>query len=171
MAIPTNQKNKIKMVHHGMAAKNRNLNNLIEISKCLGRNYPLDLYLVGDQSEIKKLHKQANGCEWIRILPPINYDDIIPTLNQYDLGFCYFEPTTFNLRHCLPNKFFEYIQARLAIIIGPSPDMSEILNKFQCGFVCEKFTINSVVETIRGIQYEQLKEKVKRRNSSRYPVL
>ena len=50
--------------------------------------------------------------------------------------------------------------------------MSEILNKFQCGFVCEKFTINSVVETIRGIQYEQLKEKkVKRRNSSRYPVL
>ena len=56
-----------------------------------GRNYPLDLYLVGDQSEIKKLHKQANGCEWIRILPPINYDDI-PTLNQYDLGFCYFGP-------------------------------------------------------------------------------
>ena len=71
MAIQPIKKNKIKMVHHGMAAKNRNLNNLIEISKCLGRNYPLDLYLVGDQSEIKKLHKQANGCEWIRILPQL----------------------------------------------------------------------------------------------------
>ncbi|MDC1135640.1 glycosyltransferase [Alphaproteobacteria bacterium] len=152
-------KNQIKMVHHGMAAKNRNLGNLIEVSKHLGRNYPLDIYLVGDMSEIKKLRKKASLYEWIRILPPIKYDDIIPTLNQYDLGFCYFEPTTFNLKHCLPNKFFEYIQARVAVIVGPSPDMSDILNEFQCGFICEKFTINSVINTIEGIQYEQLKEK------------
>ena len=37
--------------------------------------------------------------------------------------------------------------------------LSDILNEFQCGFICEKFTINSVVNTIEGIQYEQLKEK------------
>ena len=140
-----------RMVHHGAANKNRGLDNMIEIVRRLGGRFSLDFYLVGSSIHIDRLQKKADGCNRIRFLPPVQFDQIIPMLCEYDIGFFYCEPTTFNLKHCLPNKFFEFIQAMLALAIGPSPEMARLVRKYQCGFVSPEFSLNSMVQTLAGL--------------------
>ena len=63
----------------------------------------------------------------------------------------FYDSEVFNVRHCLPNKLFEYIQARIAVAIGPSPDMLCLVEKYKCGFVSEKFTLEAMINTLNQL--------------------
>ena len=141
----------IRMVHLGVANKNRQLENMIEIFSRLKSGFSFDMYLSGNNPYILWLQQKAKGIKGINILPPVAPSEIIPTLKKYDVGLYYLEPKGFNLKYSLPNKFFEFIQARLAIAIGPSPEMARLVDEFQCGFVAKEFTIEAMVETLNGL--------------------
>lgn len=150
------KKEHIKMVYHGGANKNRQLENLIEIMGLLDDRFSLDFFLVGDPSYQYELEKLAYTNPRIRFMKPVPFNEIIPTMSRYDIGLFYCEPSTFNLRHCLPNKFFEYIQARAMIAIGPSPDMAELVNKYGCGVVSQAFSVESMAEALNGLSVEDI---------------
>lgn len=152
---PTNG-DQIRMVHHGGANRNRGLENLIEIVRRLDDRFTLDLYLVGNPPYIEELRAQASDCPRIRFCKPVLFDQILPMLNQYDIGFYYLEPTGFNVTYNLPNKFFEFLQARLAIAIGPSPDMADLVQHYQCGFVAPEFSIDAMVRTLQMLTPEMI---------------
>ena len=134
--------NKIKIVHHGVANPNRKLGILITLMKMLDKRFTLDLYLLGDQNEISRLTRLENDSNLnISIKKPIPFNLIIKKLNSYDLGIFYIEPTTFNLKHSLPNKFFEFIMARLGVIVSPIVDMAELIDEYNVGLYPEKFDL------------------------------
>ncbi len=145
------QKNEIKMVHHGVANRNRKIENMIQLMDILDERFTLDIYLQGDQSYINELTEFCSKNEKVKIVKPVLFNEIIPMLNNYDIGLFYVEPTTFNLAHCLPNKLFEFIQARLMVAIGPSPDMARIVNEFECGVVSKKFKLDSMAESLNNL--------------------
>ena len=148
----------IKLVHHGVANTNRNLHNLIDIVNNLDSRFSLDLYLGGKSREISRLKSLIKDNVRIRVLNHVPFDEIIPTLSNYDIGLAYYYPTGFNIKHALPNKFFEFIQARLAVLTGPSPDMKDLLDKYGCGFVSEKFSNQSVINLLNNLSVEQIDE-------------
>lgn len=144
--------NVIRMVHHGGANRDRGIENMIEIVKKIDNRFTLDLYLVDDNDSYKsELERLAVDCDRIHFLEPVPFQQIIPMLNTYDIGFYYLEPVGFNVTYNLPNKFFEFIQARLAVIIGPSPDMANLVNEYQCGFVSNDFTLESMIDTLNEL--------------------
>lgn len=150
------QVKKIKLVYHGSAAKNRNISNLIDIVKLLDDRFCLDLYLVGNSTNVLKLKNLAENTKNVCVCDPVPYDEIHSTLCNYDVGFFYVEPVTFNLKYCLPNKFFEFIQAGLAIAIGPSPDMSAIVRQFDIGVVASDFTQTAMFEALSKLNLNDL---------------
>jgi len=147
---------KFRMVHHGVANKNRRIYNMIQIVRGLDERFTLDFYLVGSYSYINKLRRAAKGCRRIRFLPPVNFEQIIPMLSSYDIGFYYIEPSGFNVSYCLPNKFFEYIQARLALATGPSPEMSRLIKMYRCGYVSPEFSVESMIKTLSLLTPEMI---------------
>lgn len=146
----------IRMVHHGGAHVERSLWNMVEIVKRLDNRFTLDLYLVGHSSDIQQIKEKAMGCDRINFYSPVSFDNIIQMLNEYDIGFYYLEPAAFNITYNLPNKFFEFIQARLAIAIGPSPDMAHLVNKYKCGFISPDFSIDSMIKTLQALTPEMI---------------
>lgn len=60
-------------------------------------------------------------------------------MNEYDIGLSYIYPSNINYLYCLPNKLFEYIQARLAILASPNPEMAKIVNEHNLGLVCKNY--------------------------------
>lgn len=146
--------NKIKMVYHGLAHQNRQLETMIQIFALLDERFYLDLILVGNPGYQKQLKHQARGFEKIKFLEPVPFEKIISTISNYDIGFFYYKPLTFNIKHCLPNKFFEYIQARLMLAIGPSPDMADLVKHYDCGVVAEEFTIEAMAEVLNKLDSE-----------------
>lgn len=150
--------NNIKLVHHGAANRNRQIEKMIEIVKRLDNRYTLDLYLKGETGYIKELEKLIKDEPRIKIKDPVAFEKIIETINKYDVGLFYVEPTTFNLKHCLPNKLFEFIQARLMVAIGPSPDMSKVVYGYYCGVVSKEFTIDSMTEALTMLSIDEVQK-------------
>lgn len=144
--------NKIRMVHHGVAHEGRNIEKMIDVVKLLDDRFTLDFYLVGSPKYISEIRNYAKNTPAIRFCSPVAFGEIIPMLNQYDAGFYYLEPTGFNYLSCLPNKLFEFIQARLAVLIGPSIDMKDIVTSYKVGVVASEFSAESMAFTINKLQ-------------------
>lgn len=150
----------IKIVHHGNAVDLRRLDKLIDLIKILDERFTLNFYLNANTKDrlsyVNQLKEYSKGCNRVVFRKAVPFNDIIKTLNRYDIGLFYVEPTTFNLKHTLPNKFFEFIQARLMIAIGPTPDMAMLVNEYDCGVVSTKFDIAELAAILNNLTTEDI---------------
>lgn len=147
----------IKCVHHGVANRDRKLENMIYMFKYLDNRFHLDFYLVGNKNYINELTRKSEPFkERIRFLDPIPFNQIITTLNNYDIGLYLLEDTNFNTRFSLPNKFFEFIQARLMVAVGPSPEMSKIVKQYELGVVSENFRPHSLAKKLNSLNADTI---------------
>lgn len=146
----------ITMVHHGVANRNRKIEKMIAIAGACKPQVTLDLFLVGDQHYIAELKNISRQYGNVTICEPIEFSEINAVLARYDVGFYILEPTSFNLRYALPNKLFEYIQAGLAVIIGPSPEMADVVTKYECGIVLPSFDEDEVSLRLSELTSDQI---------------
>lgn len=141
------QEHKIRLVHVGIANPSRKLELMIEMMKQLDSRFSLDLYLLipgfasgRTKNYIQHLKDLARSNPTIRILPPIKSKEVVQTINLYDVGVFLLPPINFNYENTLPNKLFDFIQARLGVAIGPTLEMAEIVNRYGIGVVSSNFT-------------------------------
>lgn len=147
---PTAVHTPLRLIHTGVAGRGRKIEVMLDAVARANELKPgtatLDLLLVpGEQSYIDELEAKANSIpnQTVRLLPPVQFDQIVPVLHGYDIGIFLCPPSTFNLRHALPNKLFEFIQARLAVLIGPSPEMQQVVQSHNVGWVAKGFDAES----------------------------
>ena len=78
------------------------------------------------------------------------------TINGYDIGVFLIPPVNFNYANTLPNKLFDFIQARLGIAIGPTPEMAAIVNEHQNGVVAENFDPKALADKLNALSQEDI---------------
>lgn len=148
---------RIRMIHHGGTIPSRKLEKMVELMAYLDERFTLDFMLVVTQGDYFEYLKQLAAHESrIRFLSPVPGEQIIPFSNAYDLGLYLLPPTNFNNRYALPNKLFEFIQSRLAVAIGPSPEMAAIVREWDCGVVAEDFEPRSMARQLLQLTPERL---------------
>lgn len=148
----------IRLVHSGASIRNRRLEVLIDAVAATTSDVTLDLYLMGNDPEyIALLRDRAAGSDSIRFLDPVPYKDLIARLNGYDVGIHVIAPTNFNNRWALPNKFFDYVQARLGLIIGPSSEMRRILDSHGFGAVADDFGAAALTRALDSLTADQVR--------------
>ncbi|MFT0761444.1 hypothetical protein [Scrofimicrobium sp. R131] len=154
---PSEVHSPIRLVHHGAAHRDRKLETMAEAVLAAQADLTMDFYLVPvDPSYVAELSDRFADSPQIRILPPLPYDEIIPTINTYDVGLFTLEPTNFNFKMVLPNKLFDFIQARLGIIIGPSQEMAAVVKQFHNGAVTSSFSVESLAGALRRLRAEDV---------------
>lgn len=158
----------LRFVTHGLSAPERKLERMIEVMRLLPNDrYSLDMYLVdSDHKYFKKLQNLAQKAGNVTICKPVNYDEIVTTLNNYDVFFYTVFFRDFSNKNALPNKFFEAIQGRLAVLIGSSPEMKSLMEKYELGVCSERSDVNSIVETIKKLTPEEIDRY--KQNSDKY---
>ena len=72
-------------------------------------------------------------------------------MNNYDIGFFSLTPKLENYRYALPNKLFEFIQARLAIAIWPSVEMKKIVDKYDLGLVSKDYDVEELANMLNAL--------------------
>jgi len=124
----------IRIIHHGIASPSRRLESNDRNDGPRGQEVfigrdacPTEISILGQACRDGEC---KDKCENI---PPIPMNEIVTFTNAYDIGLFLSAPTTFNLKYALPNKLFEFVQARLAVAIGPSIEMRKIVEKYDCG--------------------------------------
>jgi hypothetical protein len=139
------------------AIPSRKIEEMIRMMDILGAGYHLTFMLMPNVPDYyQSLQEMARERTNISFIEPVPFRQIVPTLNQFDIGIYILPPASFNNAIALPNKFFEFIQAKLCIAIGPSPEMKRLSEKFELGVVADAFNAESLAQKISGIDADQL---------------
>lgn len=148
---------RIKIIYHGLVGASRKTEIMIEMMGFVDERFQLDLMLMPrDDSYFHQIVAMAESRRNVKIIPPVAMNEIVPFINSYDIGLFLVPPTNFNLTYTLPNKFFEFIQARLAIAIGPSIEMKRLVEKYDCGVVSRDFDPRSLAEELNKLTVEEI---------------
>jgi len=155
-ATPTAVQTPIAIVHSGACLRGRNILETVTAVQQSAADVRLDLYLTpNDPGYLDELRAAASLTpDRVRVLDPVPYEQLISTLQGYDLGIHVLAPTNFNNRWALPNKLFDYVQARLGVVIGPSPEMADYIARFGIGVVAEAFDAASVTRALDSLTPE-----------------
>jgi glycosyltransferase involved in cell wall biosynthesis len=144
----------IKMIYHGGIIKSRKIEQMIKVAELLGSQYQLDIMTVvpaSQQSYFESLKLNCASITNVHFIDQVPFKEIIPTINRYDLGLYLLCPNSFNDHYALPNKLFEFIQAKLAIAISPSLEMKKVVEKYDLGIVADDFTPENLAEKIKKL--------------------
>jgi len=164
--------NNIKLVHHGIAIPGRQLEDLVKIMDYLDPDrYSLHLYLMQTDkryySSINELCKRYSNIE---IHVPVEYGQIPTMLNDYDIGISFVPPDSFNHIYCLPNKFFEFVQGRLAIAVGNSPQMAEYIERYDLGVYCNEYSSKEIASRIASLSTDDIERFKSNSNKHAYEL-
>lgn len=148
----------LRLVHSGGSQPSRRIENMMRGVAASTTGCTLDLYLVGGGTEYyRNLEALADDLgDRIRILPPVRPEALVETLNAYDVGVHVLPPTNTNNALALPNKFFDYVQARLAMIIGPTQAMADLLAQYDLGIVTDDFDPASLTRAIERLDDQRV---------------
>ncbi|MBT1003038.1 glycosyltransferase [Paenarthrobacter sp. DKR-5] len=146
---------KIRLIHSAAGQRYRKIENFIEAMRTAPDWLTLDLIVMPNEPDyVAELRELAEGVPGVKLRDPVPYKELVRTLSEYDVSIVFLPPTNFNLRNALPNKFFEAVQARLGVIVGPSPAMVALVERYGFGGVTEDFSAAKLSETLHSLTPE-----------------
>lgn len=162
---------RIRLVHHGVAARNRDLEKLIDVMRLLDDRFTLDFYLVPfDEMYYSKLRSHVAANPRIHFHEPVDMRRLPEELNQYDIGCYLFKPNSINIAFALPNKFFEFIQARIAIAVGPVPEMGRYVREYGLGIVSGSYEPASMAAELAKLDRNAIMKFKRAADASAYEL-
>lgn len=147
----------IRLVHSAACQRKRHLEIMLEAVDNTSADVTLDLFVTpNDPAYLQELKATYGSHSRITLHDPVPYSELVATLNTFDVGVHLLPPVTFSHRWALPNKFFDFIQARLGIIVGPSPEMAPLVEDNDLGAVCEGFTAEDLEVVLATLTPEKV---------------
>jgi glycosyltransferase involved in cell wall biosynthesis len=110
----------------------RGLRDILEACARLGER--VELHLRGHASEKRKsvILDFADRCgvtKLIRFQPLVEHDEVVKSMEQYDVGLALERPDHQNYSRTVTNKVFSYLLAGLAVAATDTPGQREILDQ------------------------------------------
>ncbi len=157
--LPTPVHSPIRLVHSGAAKNGRFLEVTLDAMASIKSDATLDLFLTQSHgSYYQSLRDRIEGMSNVTLHDPVPYSALSETLSAYDVGVFLLPPVNFNYKWTLPNKFYDFVQARLGILIGPSPEMVAVLRKEKLGTVTDDFSAEALARAIDELTPEGVAE-------------
>lgn len=147
-----------RLVHSGGAVPGRNIEALIEATMQLP-DTTLDLILVPGNDGgryLRQLRDKAAGSDRVRFHDAVTPDELPAALNPFDVGVYCLPPANVNMEYALPNKLFDFVQGRLAMVVGPSPEMGRFVREHRVGAVSPSFGVSDFTATIANLTPEMV---------------
>lgn len=148
---------RIRLVHSGTADAERNIMELIEAVERLGERFTLDLYLLEvPGGHLQQIRQRAAATDRVTVHDPVPPDTLPSVLNQYDLGVFLYPLKTLSHLYHLPNKFFDFVQARLGLVFSPAPEIDAHVAQYELGIITADTTADALVDALRDITADEV---------------
>jgi glycosyltransferase involved in cell wall biosynthesis len=146
----------IRIIHHGGAMPERKLEQMADAVLACGNKYSLTFMLMNTNTAYLEKLKAAYENKGVEFLEPVPYDKIIEAINKYDLGLYILPNDTINHDLALPNKVFEFVQAKLALVVSPNKAMTNMVLNYGIGKVSAGFDAKSMADLLKDLNREEI---------------
>lgn len=112
------------------------------------------LKIIGDGDIVNELKERVIRLglkEKVEIIGRIPFEELFEETIHADLGIALEENIGLNYYYALPNKLFDYIQARVPVLVSPFPEMQKIVRKYDIGTVYDHKDPQSLANKINEI--------------------
>ena len=131
LGVKENQK---IILYQGAVNVDRGLEEAVAAMKYVKTDAVLIIAGIGDNFEsLKKSSIDQAVDESVRFLGQVPFQDLHAITLVADLGLSIEKDVSINYHYCLPNKFLDYIQANVPVLVSPFPEMKAIVDKYGIG--------------------------------------
>lgn len=146
----------ILFIYQGLIAKGRGIELLINTFSRAGTDKHLVIMGYGPMEE--EVKAAALKYPNIHFHEAVKQHEIIEYTSGADIGLSIIENTCLSYYYCLPNKVFEYLMCGLPLVVSNFPDMSQLVDRYKCGWKVE-VSSEELLELVNEIKSEEVKEK------------
>lgn len=151
---------KIKLVFHGLASTARGFQPILEAMAALPDHFDMTFMIMPDpvmEAWLSERIAVNPARDRIHVVPPAPMTQIPAYINEYDIEVIYFPSDRINLALCSPNKLFEAIQGRLAIVTSDATTvMKTIVEQWQNGIVVPGYSGAELTKSLASLTAEKV---------------
>ncbi len=152
---------RIRLVHSGGAVPGRNIEALVEAVGLLDERFTLDLYLVPARDGgryLDGLRALIAREPRVTLHPPVPTTELVDTLNAYDLGVYSLPRLTPNHWLMLPNKIFDFVQARLGVVFASAPETDRLISEHDLGAIAPDASARALRDTLATLTADRVRQ-------------
>lgn len=149
----------ISVLYHGVMAPGRALEEIIASVKLWRAEFSLTLRGPGDVSYIAGLkglaeHHGVSGR--ISFAPPVAMIELVDAARQADVGLFAIQAHSRHNEFVLPNKFFEYTMAGLALCVSDLPEMRRLTEHYRLGELISEVTPAAIAASVNALDINRI---------------
>jgi len=100
------------------------------------------------EDELRELAGDQCGEGRIFFMPPVSEEDLVAASREADVGIIPYRPVSLNNRFCCPNKFSQYLQAGLALLVNDLPYLKSCVERFECGLSYDSSSPDTFIKAV-----------------------
>lgn len=153
----------VTVLYHGEIYPTRSLHVAVRSMRLWRQEFRFVLRGYSDAAyvaELRKIADEVGVADRLEIQPPVLFDQIVPAANHADIGYFVHLDTSPQRRFALPNKFFEYVMAGLALVVSDMPEMARLVRQYEFGELvpeCEEESIARVINSLDRARIDEMK--------------
>lgn len=121
------------LIYQGSLNVGRGIELMIQTMQFLD-DYSLWIAGAGDiEDDLHQMVYKLNLGEKVRFLGRLPFTELHEITSKACLGLSFEEDLGKNYRYALPNKLFDYIQARIPVLVSNLPEMRRIVSNYEIG--------------------------------------
>jgi glycosyltransferase involved in cell wall biosynthesis len=151
--------NTIRVLYHGEIHYIRGIHKAIKSMRLWRKEF--ELVLRGNCSAeyleyLKNLAEECGVAHRVHFEKAVAFDQIIPAANQADIGYFVHKDLSPQKRFVLPNKYFEYVMAGIALCVSDLPEMARLLKQYEFGKLVSDYSEEEIAKTINSFNRENI---------------
>lgn len=155
-----------EVVYQGIMSAHRGYEEFVQSASLVDENIRMIIRGFGPIEKKLRETVKANGLEdKVKFAEPVEVKELIPMAARSCVGVVLTVPVSDNFKYTVSNKIFEYVQARIPVILSDVPEHRYINDKYNIGIVVDEVTPEKIAEAINTLyrdkeKYEMFKKNV-----------
>lgn len=136
-----------RAIYQGILSCDRGLETLVEAAALVPE---VEVHLRG-YGPLEDHLRQRAAATGARLLSPVRPDELVSSLEPYDIGVVPYPPISTNNELALPNKLFEYFAAGLAVVVSDLPELSRVVDETGAGLTFAPGDVAALADALRRL--------------------
>lgn len=164
-SILARRRGKRVILYQGSYAPHRGLDELIDAAPLI-ENADVTLRgLGGYETDLRRRAQRSGSGGRIRFEPPVPVTELVESASRCDIGLNPFVNVCKNTEFALPNKFFEYMMAGLAVASSDLVEMRRLTRELQVGVLFKDLGPRTIADTLNALVADDAALERCRRNA------
>lgn len=145
---------RIRLLYHGLLAAGRGLEAAIDSVTAWRTEFDLTIRGPGDPGYMEELRQRiehAGVADRVSLMPPVAMTALVREAAAFDIGFFALPGHSRHNEFALPNKFFEYVMAGLALCVTELPEMARLVRQYDLGVTIPRVSPGDIAASVNGL--------------------